>query len=266
MAICAGMAEFADALGAIDLPPRDAGAAAHAEWQAWSTPQLRAIAMDLGPCVAAMRAALPADTIVCNGAGNYSGWWHRYWPYAGPGTQLAPTAGAMGYGVPAAIAAALRHPDRMVVALAGDGCFLMNGQDLATAVQHDAQMLVIVVDGGADHHVFGCHEIGLVLALGLRVETAATIYLVASVWDGLVSFAVGVLVDRRGAAADHRRRDLLRRQGQHAAGVFHGAHRRRRRRHQAVRAGLTASFPGLSRGRHRGRIEAGPRPVRRGAP
>ncbi|WP_232834102.1 MULTISPECIES: thiamine pyrophosphate-binding protein [unclassified Sphingomonas] len=149
MAICAGMAEFADALGAIDLPPRDAGAAAHAEWQAWSTPQLRAIAMDLGPCVAAMRAALPADTIVCNGAGNYSGWWHRYWPYAGPGTQLAPTAGAMGYGVPAAIAAALRHPDRMVVALAGDGCFLMNGQDLATAVQHDAQMLVIVVDNGA---------------------------------------------------------------------------------------------------------------------
>ena len=105
--------------------------------------------MDLGPCVAAMRAALPADTIVCNGAGNYSGWWHRYWRYAGPGTQLAPTAGAMGYGVPAAIAASLRRPGRSVVALAGDGCFLMNGQELATAVQHGADILVLVVDNAA---------------------------------------------------------------------------------------------------------------------
>ncbi|WP_380787283.1 thiamine pyrophosphate-binding protein [Sphingomonas sp. R86521] len=149
VAICAGMAEFAEALLAVDLPPRTAGHEAHAEWQAWSTPQPRALAMDLGPCVAAMRERLPADTIICNGAGNYSGWWHRYWPYAGPGTQLAPTAGAMGYGVPAAVAASLRHPGRSVVALAGDGCFLMNGQELATAVAHGADMLVIVVDNGA---------------------------------------------------------------------------------------------------------------------
>jgi acetolactate synthase-1/2/3 large subunit len=105
--------------------------------------------MDLGPCVAAMRERLPADTIICNGAGNYSGWWHRYWRYAGPVSQLAPTAGAMGYGVPAATAAALRHKDRQVVALAGDGCFLMNGQELATAVAHGADMLVLVIDNGA---------------------------------------------------------------------------------------------------------------------
>jgi len=105
------------------------------------------VTFDLGQCVAAMREALPADSILCNGAGNYSGWWHRYWHYE-PGCQLAPTCGAMGYGVPAATAAALRHPDRMVVALAGDGCFLMNGQELAAAVQHGAQMLVIVVDNG----------------------------------------------------------------------------------------------------------------------
>ena len=105
--------------------------------------------MDLGPCVAAMRRLLPADTIICNGAGNYSGWWHRYWRYAGPGTQLAPTAGAMGYGLPAAVAASLRSPGRSVVALAGDGCFLMNGQELATAVQHGAEILVIVVDNSA---------------------------------------------------------------------------------------------------------------------
>ena len=149
LAICAGMADFAEALSGVDGPPHPGGAEAHAEWRVWSTPSPRdGVAMDLGPCVMAMREALPADTIICNGAGNYSGWWHRYWPYAAPGTQLAPTAGAMGYGVPAAVAAALRHPGRQVVALAGDGCFLMNGQEIATAVQHDAQMLVLVVDNG----------------------------------------------------------------------------------------------------------------------
>lgn len=149
LAICAGMADFAEALSGLDGPPQAGGAEAHAEWRDWSTPQARdGVAMDLGPCVAAMRQALPADTILCNGAGNYSGWWHRYWPYAAPGTQLAPTCGAMGYGLPAAIAAALRHPERQVVALAGDGCFLMNGQELATAVQHDAQLLVLVIDNG----------------------------------------------------------------------------------------------------------------------
>ncbi len=149
VAVCAGMAEFAEALLLVDLPPRTAGHEAHAEWQAWSTPQPRELRMDLALCVAAMREQLPADSVICNGAGNYSGWWHRYWRYAGPGTQLAPTAGAMGYGVPAAVAASLRHPGRSVVALAGDGCFLMNGQELATAVAHGANMLVIVVDNGA---------------------------------------------------------------------------------------------------------------------
>ncbi|MES1973446.1 MAG: thiamine pyrophosphate-binding protein [Pseudomonadota bacterium] len=148
LAICAGMREFARGLRSVELPPLAAGAEAHAAYEAWSTPAPRDLTLDLGPCVAAMRAALPADTIICNGAGNYSGWWHRYWRYAGPGCQLAPTAGAMGYGVPAATAAALRHPGRMVVALAGDGCFLMNGQELATAVGHGADMLVLVIDNG----------------------------------------------------------------------------------------------------------------------
>ena len=147
LAICAGMAEFAEALVSLDGPPHPGGAEAHAEWLQWSTPASRdGVTLDLGPCVAAMRERLPADTIICNGAGNDSGWWHRYWRYCAPGTQLAPTAGAMGYGLPAGIAAALRYPERQVVALAGDGCFLMNGQELATAVQHDAQLLVLVVD------------------------------------------------------------------------------------------------------------------------
>lgn len=126
------------------------GMEAHADYLEWSTPQPRdGVTLDLGLCVAAMRERLtPEDTIICNGAGNFSGWWHRYWRYGGPGTQLAPTAGAMGYGVPAAVAAALRCPDKTVVAVAGDGDFLMNGQELATAVQHGANMLVIVVDNG----------------------------------------------------------------------------------------------------------------------
>jgi acetolactate synthase-1/2/3 large subunit len=146
LAICAGMREFAHALLAIDLPALGTAAAARADYETWSTPAPRDLKLDLGPCVGAMREMLPDDTIICNGAGNYSGWWHRYWRYAGPGCQLAPTAGAMGYGVPAATAAALRHPDRTVVALAGDGCFLMNGQELATAVAHGADMLVLVID------------------------------------------------------------------------------------------------------------------------
>lgn len=149
LAICAGMAEFGDAVLAIDCPTFAAGEAAHTDYRDWSDPQPRDLTMDLGPCVATMRDKLPADTIICNGAGNYSGWWHRYWRYAGPGCQLAPTAGAMGYGVPAAVAASLRHPDRTVVALAGDGCFLMNGQELATAVQHGATLLVLVIDNSA---------------------------------------------------------------------------------------------------------------------
>ena len=151
LAICAGMAEFAAAARALAAPsvPRAEGAAAHEAWRQWNTPQPFETPLDLGQCVAAMRARLAADTIICNGAGNFSGWWHRYWPYAGPGTQLAPTAGAMGYGPPAAVAAALRRPDQMVVALAGDGDFMMNGQELATAVQYGCNLLVLVIDNGA---------------------------------------------------------------------------------------------------------------------
>jgi acetolactate synthase I/II/III large subunit len=150
LAICADMTRFAAAAAALPPPgvPRDGAAEAHAEWLDWNTPQPFDTRVDLGMCVAAMRELCPADAIICNGAGNFSGWWHRYWPYARPGTQLAPTAGAMGYGPPAAVAAALRHPDRCVVAVAGDGDFLMNGQEIATAMQYGANVLVIVVDNG----------------------------------------------------------------------------------------------------------------------
>ena len=151
LAICADMAEFAEAADwwDDDVVPFDAGAKAHAEWRDWSEPQPNGHKLDMGQVVAAMRAALPDDSIVCNGAGNFSGWWHRYWRYEGFPTQLAPTAGAMGYGVPAAVAAALRHPERTVFALAGDGDFLMNGQELATAAQYGLDLLVVLVDNGS---------------------------------------------------------------------------------------------------------------------
>jgi len=154
LALACSVDEFAEAAALWEddsIIPFDAGKEAHREWQEWAThsPADNPPALDMGACVSAMKAALPADTIICNGAGNFAGWWHRYWRYDGYPTQLAPTAGAMGYGVPAAIAAALRFTDRNVVAIAGDGDFLMNGQELATAAQHGANMLVLVIDNGA---------------------------------------------------------------------------------------------------------------------
>ncbi len=160
LAICAGMEQFAaHALANIvpeqrrrikvaDPLPFASGAEAHAEWKAWNTPAPFDTPVDLGMCIKAMLNYVSADNIICNGAGNFSGWWHRYWPYASPGGQLAPTAGAMGYGVPAAVAAALRCPEKDVIALAGDGDFMMNGQELATAIQYGCDILVIVVDNG----------------------------------------------------------------------------------------------------------------------
>lgn len=152
LAICASMDEFAESAALWDdgaVVDFDAGAEAHREWEEWTTAHPNGHRLDMGQAVQFMRDTLPADTIICNGAGNFAGWWHRYWRYEGFPTQLAPTCGAMGYGVPAAVAAALRHPDRTVVAVAGDGDFLMNGQELATAAQHGAQMIVIVVDNSA---------------------------------------------------------------------------------------------------------------------
>ncbi|CAA9500579.1 MAG: Thiamine pyrophosphate-requiring enzymes [uncultured Sphingomonas sp.] len=151
--ICADMGEFAQMLDTWmdpDLVRFGAGEEAHAEWLEWSEPQAReGVAMDLGVAMRALREQLPADTIVCNGAGNFSGWVHRYWRYAGCPSQLAPTSGSMGYGLPAAVAAALRFRDRQVLCVAGDGDFLMNGQELATAAQYGADLLVIVVDNGS---------------------------------------------------------------------------------------------------------------------
>ena len=152
LAIVASIPAFAAALA--QLPPIDApawqgsAATAHAEYLAWQTPRPMPGTLDLWQVVAALRAALPDDAIVTNGAGNYTVWLHRLFRYRGYRTQLAPYDGAMGYGVPAAIAAKIVHPERVVVSWNGDGCFQMNGQEIATAVQYSANVVFIVVDNG----------------------------------------------------------------------------------------------------------------------
>jgi acetolactate synthase-1/2/3 large subunit len=104
--------------------------------------------LDLWQLVQQLQAATPADTIITNGAGNYATWAHRFFRYGGMRTQLAPTSGAMGYGVPAGVAAKIVAPDRTVVTFAGDGEYMMNGQELATAVQYKAGVVIIVFNNG----------------------------------------------------------------------------------------------------------------------
>jgi len=120
---------------------------AHADYLDWTgTPRELPGAFQYGQAIAWLRDRLPRDAVICNGAGNYSGWVHRHHRFHTFGSQLAPTSGSMGYGVPAAIMAKRQFPERVAVAFAGDGCFLMNGQEFATAVQYDAAIIVIVVD------------------------------------------------------------------------------------------------------------------------
>ena len=105
-------------------------------------------ALDMWQVMSWLDTHLPDDAILTNGAGNYTVWLHRLYRYRGFRTQLAPYSGAMGYGVPAAVAAKAAHPGRMVVSWNGDGCFLMNGQELATAVQYGLAVIFVVVDNG----------------------------------------------------------------------------------------------------------------------
>ncbi|MET1114782.1 MAG: thiamine pyrophosphate-binding protein [Comamonas sp.] len=107
-----------------------------------------ATGVDLGRVIEHASAQLPDNTLVTNGAGNYSVWLHRFYAYREARTELATTCGAMGYGVPAAVAAALRHRDREVLCVAGDGCFLMYPQELATAAEHGLRLIVLVVNNG----------------------------------------------------------------------------------------------------------------------
>jgi len=154
--IASGMPQFAARLAAmapIESPTWAAATRdARADYESWQAqapvyggekPRL-----DLWQVVQMLQATLPADAIVTNGAGNFSAWAHRYWRYAGLRTQLAPTSGSMGYGVPAGIAAKLLAPERTVVTFAGDGDFLMTAQELATAALYQAGVLILIFNNG----------------------------------------------------------------------------------------------------------------------
>jgi len=152
----ASMACAAPALAALEAPASVKWAAwtaaAHADYEANLVPS-PVSPLDMAEVVKTIDRLVREDTIFTNGAGNFSGWLHRFHRYAGlrhaGRTQLAPTSGAMGYGVPAAVSAALLEPQRQVINIAGDGDFLMTGQELATAVAHGVnRLVVIVVDNG----------------------------------------------------------------------------------------------------------------------
>ncbi len=161
LAINASPIAFAAALD--DLAPPDRiewsaqTRAANAAFRAWSTPTANVGPVQLGEVVTWLRARLPSDAVVANGAGNYSGWVHRFFRFRGFATQLAPTSGTMGYGLPAAIAAKLKFPERIVIAFAGDGCFQLTSQEFATAVQYQAAVIVVVVNNGV-HGTIRMHQ------------------------------------------------------------------------------------------------------------
>ena len=149
--INAGMPEFAAAAKALaPVPGRwaETTEAARAEYEAWQQPVKTPGTLNMSEVVTFLKKRLPPDAIITNGAGNFTLWVHRFYQYRGYRTQLGPTSGAMGYGVPAGVAAKLVHPDRPVIAFAGDGDFMMNGQELATAMQYGAKTIFIVVNNG----------------------------------------------------------------------------------------------------------------------
>ncbi len=147
--VLSGMEQFACAVRDLRVEPRwrEWTAAARADYEGWQRHDPMPGPLDLGDCIAHLRARVP-DAIVTNGAGNYTVWVHRFWRWHDYPTQLAPTSGAMGYGVPAAVAAKALLPERTVICFTGDGDFLMSGQELATAVQYELPIIVLVVNNG----------------------------------------------------------------------------------------------------------------------
>ncbi|MCC5779316.1 thiamine pyrophosphate-binding protein [Nitratireductor sp. B36] len=152
LAINASSAAFAEAFAG--LAPGDAPWAAeterlHQAYLDWSTPPKTGPGtVQMGPIMEYLESVLPEDAIFTNGAGNYATWVHRFHRFRRFATQGAPTSGSMGYGTPAAVAAKALFPERPVLAFAGDGCFMMNGQEFATAVQENLPIIVVVVNNG----------------------------------------------------------------------------------------------------------------------
>jgi acetolactate synthase-1/2/3 large subunit len=152
LAVNASIGEAARMLKSIRVEnPAWAGQAeaAHAEFEVFSTPVEVERGVNLSKVFAELSGLVKKDAIVTNGAGNYAAWLHRFFKHRSYRTQLAPTSGAMGYGVPAGVAAKIMAPEREVISVNGDGCFLMCGQELATAMHYGANVIFIVVDNGA---------------------------------------------------------------------------------------------------------------------
>jgi acetolactate synthase-1/2/3 large subunit len=150
--INSGMPEIAAAVAqlrpATEPPWAAETATARADYVAWNAPVHVQGPLQLAEIIKLLREQLPPDAIVTNGAGNFSAWVHRFHRYRGFKSQVGPTSGAMGYGLPAAIAAKAVHPDRIVVVFVGDGDFLMTGQELATAMHYKLPVIVLLVNNG----------------------------------------------------------------------------------------------------------------------
>ena len=148
--IVSGMPEIASLLAALEPPAEvswDGSAeAAHATYLEWRKPRPMLGDVQLGEIMRQLADKIPADSILTNGAGNYATWLHRHYSYRHFRSQVAPTSGAMGYGVPAAIAAKSLYPARTVIAFAGDGCFMMSSNEIATAMQYGLAVIFIVVN------------------------------------------------------------------------------------------------------------------------
>ena len=151
LAINSGYPQFVDALQDLKVKSdhwKKQTEQARMDYLAWIEPLPMPGTLHYGEVIRWLSRNLPEDTIVAGGAGNFAGWLHRHFQYKGFRTQLGSTNGSMGYGYPAAVAAKLAAPERNVVALCGDGDFLMNGQEIATAAQYGANFVALVVNNG----------------------------------------------------------------------------------------------------------------------
>jgi acetolactate synthase-1/2/3 large subunit len=153
LAIVAGPVAFAAAVAALRPASAPGWAAwtrsANADYLANLEPSPYDGALDMGRALADLRASLPRDAIITLDAGNHTGWPMRYLSFGRPGRLLGPTSGAMGYSAPAAVAASLLHPDRLVIGCVGDGGFMMSGQEIATAVQHGGKPILLVFNNAS---------------------------------------------------------------------------------------------------------------------
>jgi acetolactate synthase I/II/III large subunit len=153
LAIQAAPTAFCSALEGLqppnEIPWKGEADIAHTDYLAWSdkaTPVPGGV--NLGEIMVWLRENLPTDSFLTNGAGNFAGWIHRFYRFRKFATHVGPTSGSMGYGFPAALAMKILHPDRAVVCIAGDGDFLMTGQDFMTAVQYEIPVIVVIADNG----------------------------------------------------------------------------------------------------------------------